>query len=75
MAFNSYTYRANRYRKEAWAHLAEARDIKARATVGDAYDWEIGRIAHLVFVARISMRLSLQVRQLRTIQQQRQSLA
>lgn len=56
MAFNSDTYRANKCRKEAWAELARARDIKARAARGDAYDWELPRVAHFVKMARSSMR-------------------
>lgn len=56
MAFNSDTYRANKYRKQAWAELARARDIKSRAAAGIAYEWELPRIAHFVAMARSSMR-------------------
>ena len=55
MAFNSDTYRANKHRKNAWAELAKARDIKARASRGEAYEWELPRIAHFVQMARSSM--------------------
>ena len=41
MAFNAKTYRSNKARKEAWKNLAAAREIKARAALGTAYDWEI----------------------------------
>lgn len=57
MAFNAETYRANKWRKAAWANLAWARDIKARAAKGEAYDWEIPRIATLVKLARNAMKL------------------
>lgn len=57
MAFNSATYRKNKYRREAYAYLAQARDIKARAAAGTASDWEPARIASLAFLARNSIRL------------------
>jgi hypothetical protein len=56
MAFNSYSYYANRSRKDSVRHLAEARDIKARAARGEAYDWEIARISHLAKMACLSAR-------------------
>ena len=59
MAFNANTYRMNKARKQAWLELAAARDIKARAARGEAYDWELPRIAHFVKLARISMHLHL----------------
>ena len=55
MAFNSNTYHGNKARRTAWAELAQARDIKARAARGEAYDWEVQRIARLVSYARSSM--------------------
>lgn len=55
MPFNADTYRANKHRKQAWAELATAREIKARAERGEAYDWELPRIAHFVRMARSSM--------------------
>lgn len=58
MPFNADTYRANKARKEAQANLATAREIKARAAAGTAYDWEIPRIAMFARLARSSMRLS-----------------
>lgn len=57
MAFNANTYRMNRHRRDAYAHLAKARDIKARVALGHAYDWEVPGIASQVLQARISMRL------------------
>lgn len=62
MPFNAGTYRANRWRKDAWKRLDEARDIKARASRGEAYEWEIPRIALNVTLARSSMKLYLSQR-------------
>jgi hypothetical protein len=62
MAFNATTYRANKTRKQAWAYLAQARDIKARAARGEAYDWETPRIASCVKLARLEMHLHLSYR-------------
>jgi hypothetical protein len=67
MAFNSNTYRMNQYRKKAWAELAEARDIKDRAARGEAYDWEVPRIATFVQLARSSMRLFLSAQRIRAM--------
>lgn len=67
MAFNAETYRMNKYRKQAWAELAQAKDIRDRAKVGDAYDWEIPRITTFVKLARISMRLHLGMRRFKAI--------
>jgi hypothetical protein len=71
MAFNSHTYYANKYRRQAWAELAEARAIKARVQAGTAYDWEPRRIAHFVLLARTSMHLSLSSRQLSELSKRR----
>jgi len=57
--FNANTYRANKYRRQAWADLAKARDIKARAARGEAYDWELPRAALFVKLARSNMKLHL----------------
>lgn len=62
MAFNSQTYRANRHRKQAWAELAQAREIKARVATSEAYEWEIPRIALYAKLAHSSMRLYLLMR-------------
>lgn len=62
MAFNSQTYRSNQYRRKAWEELASAREIKARAACGKAYDWELPRIAVFAKLARGSMRLHLLTR-------------
>jgi hypothetical protein len=62
MAFNSNTYRMNRYRKEAWAHLADARELKARVQCGECYSWEPPRVRFHVEQARICMRLHLRCR-------------
>ena len=67
MAFNAETYRMNKYRKQAWAELAQAKDIRDRAKAGDAYEWEIPRIATFVKLARISMRMHLGLRRLKAI--------
>ena len=64
MAFNGNTYRANKYRRQAWTDLASARDIKARAAIGQAYDWELRRIAFYVKMARSSMHIALQYRRM-----------
>ncbi len=57
MPFNADTYRANKHRRKAWQHLAEAREVKARVLNGTAYDWERPRVAFLVSMARSSMKL------------------
>jgi len=57
MAFNSNTYRMNKFRRQAWEELQAAREIKARVEAGTAYEWEKPRIAHFVKAARLSMRL------------------
>lgn len=59
MPFNADTYRINQYRKKAWEELAAARDIKARAARGEAFDWEITRIATFARLARDSLRLAM----------------
>ncbi|RVD44652.1 hypothetical protein EN742_01680 [Mesorhizobium sp. M4A.F.Ca.ET.020.02.1.1] len=58
MAFNSDTYHANKYRRIAFEEIAQAKDIKRRAAIGQAYDWEVRRIPSLVSNARTSLRLS-----------------
>ena len=58
MAFNSNTYHANKYRRLAHEALASAREIKARAARGDAYEWELPRVSHFARLARINMRIS-----------------
>lgn len=67
MAFNATTYRMNKYRKQAWVELAQAKDIRDRAKAGDAYEWEIPRITTFVKLARISMRLHLGLRCMKAI--------
>lgn len=62
MAFNAETYRSNKYRKSAWKDLGAAREIKERAAKGEAYDWELPRIAFFVKMARSNMRLHLMSR-------------
>ena len=57
MPFNSGTYQANKYRRKALAELDRARDIKARAAAGKAYEWEIERIAFFAGNARRSWRI------------------
>jgi hypothetical protein len=58
MPFNSDTYHANKYRRIAFQEIAEAKDIKRRAALGQAYDWEVRRIPFLASNARSSLRLS-----------------
>ncbi len=67
MAFNSNTYHANKARKAAYAWIAKAKEIKARAALGQAYDWEIARIPNLVSYARSDMRISRMFRSLNPI--------
>ena len=67
MPFNAITYRMNQHRKERDKHLAAARDVKARAAKGEAYDWEIERIARMVFWARSANRLYLSDRRIKAI--------
>lgn len=69
MAFNATTYRMNKWRKQAWAELAQAKDIRDRAKVGEAYEWEVPRIETFVKLARISMHLYLSERCIRDINQ------
>ncbi|TPI86416.1 hypothetical protein [Mesorhizobium sp. B2-8-9] len=58
MPFNSDTYHANKYRRIAFEEIGQAKDIKRRAALGQAYDWEIRRIPLLVQGARTSLRIS-----------------
>lgn len=75
MPFNSDTYFANKYRREAWDHLAAARDIKARASRGEAYSWEPPRIKTFVTMARNSMRLHPSFKRMAAISKARRSRA
>lgn len=52
MAFKSESYYRNKARRRALEALAEARDIKRRAAMGKAYDWEIPGIRSRVTIAR-----------------------
>lgn len=67
MSFNSNTYRMNQARKEAWASLAKAREIKDRAARGEAYAWERGDMVTAVRIARLSMHQMLCYRELKRI--------
>lgn len=64
MAFNSRSYYRNKWRRESLAHLERAREIKARAAAGDAYDWEIPMIASEASLARSGWRLYLSQREI-----------
>lgn len=66
MAFNSNSYYANKYARQAWAYLAEARAMRERERQGTARSWE-RPIESSVKLARISMRQSLGWRRLRQI--------
>lgn len=68
MPFNANTYRMNRYRRKAWDELREARAIRERVATGIAYPWENERIAFLVRMARLSMRLHLSCRAMRQLE-------
>ncbi len=59
MPFNSDTFQANKSQRAAWHYIAEAKALKARAARGEAFDWELPRIALLVGSARVEMRLSV----------------
>lgn len=64
MPFNSTTYHANKYRREAWRQLEEARALRARVAAGEAYDWEVPRVALLAKLALGSMKIHLSYRAL-----------
>lgn len=65
MPFNAETYRMNCHRKQAVAGIAAAREIKARAAVGEAYDWEMPRVARFVRIARCDWHMFLAMRRTR----------
>jgi hypothetical protein len=69
MPFNATTYRANKAARSARSYLDKARDIKSRATLGQAYAWEIERIPTLVSWARSDMRLCRIYRRLKDLGQ------
>lgn len=62
LAFNSETYRMNKFRRDRGANLARAREIKARLVAGQAYEWEGQRIDTFAKLARIDNRLFLSAR-------------
>jgi hypothetical protein len=68
MAFNANTYRMNKWRREAWAKLKEARELRARVTAGEAYEWEAPLIGSHVQTARCFMRLHLACRAIHEIE-------
>ena len=70
MAFNSNSYRMNQCRRKAWSELAMARDIKARAAKGEAYEWELPRIAFFVKMARFNMHFYLSHRAIKDLASQ-----
>lgn len=74
MPFNATTYRMNRHRKDRDKHLAAARDVKARAAKGEAYDWEIARIASFLQHARISNHLFLTTRRIKAIEDEQKAI-
>lgn len=45
MTFNSYASMANKWRQSAYASLARARDLRARIERGEAFAWQIERVA------------------------------
>lgn len=67
MAFNATTFKANKAAKAAYETLAQAKAIKARASNGDAYDWEVSRIPMLVESARFWMKTALHYRAMNQI--------
>jgi hypothetical protein len=64
MPFNSDTYHANKFKRLAWEGMASARDIKARAERGEARQWEVAKLPHMVQIARSMMRTSVVFRQI-----------
>lgn len=67
MAFNGTTYRANRDRREAWATLAKAREIKALVHSDECHEWQEPRIAFHVCIARSLMHSHLTYKRLRAL--------
>lgn len=67
MAFNSNSYRANKARREAWATLAQAKEIKALAQSNERHAWRLPRVEHHVRIARSLMHESLIYRRLRAL--------
>jgi hypothetical protein len=59
MAFNSNTYHANKYAREAADYLRRAREAKTAAT-----DWERSRVSHFAEMALSSSRLSRSYRKM-----------
>jgi hypothetical protein len=64
MAFNSDTYRANKYARKSRDELARAREIKARVVAGElpADHWEAQRIGTFAKLAILSARISRSAR-------------
>lgn len=67
MAFNSNTYYQNKHRREAWAQLKHAREVRDRVRAGTAYDWEAPHVALFARLARLSMKISLSYRSIKRI--------
>lgn len=64
MPFNSDTYYANKYQRQAWEALADARDIRARAARGEAYAFEVAMLPNRVKRARLMMHMSVTFRRI-----------
>jgi hypothetical protein len=73
MVFNSDSYHANKYARQAWERLAQVRDIKKRAARGEAYVWEVERMPRLVEQARQLMRLSILYRSFAKLKKQQRT--
>lgn len=74
MAFNSYAYHANRTAKEAWAYLAQARQVREQLRAGDR--WRSPEslretLNNRILLARLNMRQSLTYRRLRQLERDR----
>ena len=64
MAFNSNTYHMNKYRREAYEHLARARAAKVARAAGE---FCVDRVESQVKLARIANHLYLSRRRLREL--------
>lgn len=63
MSFNSFTYHANKYARQAWEELAAARVHRDQGSA-------VERIVNCVTLARIYMHLSLNNRRQRQMQKE-----
>lgn len=71
MPFNAHSYYANKFAREARSYIAKARDIKARAARGEAYDWELPSVASYAKLAILHARMARTRRTLATLSKPR----